>query len=71
MIITVCVLNESADQIQPAPELVTGAGNAYIAGFAKLGERLLVLLNIDELLEPDKLEAVHQAALQGELVTGE
>jgi len=64
------VIRVSAEQIQPAPELVTGAGSAYIAGFAKLGERLSVLLNIDELLEPDKLELVHQAALREEIVSG-
>jgi len=65
------VIRISADNIQPAPELVTGEGKAYIAGFAKLNERLLVLLDIDELLEPDKLDLVHQTALQGGSVTHE
>ena len=58
------VMRIPANSIQPAPELVTGEGNAYIAGFAKLDERLLVLLDIDELLEPDKLDEVNQAALR-------
>jgi purine-binding chemotaxis protein CheW len=60
-----------ADNIQPAPELVTSEGNAYIAGFAKLDERLLVLLDIDELLKPEKLDQVNQAALRGGHLPGE
>lgn len=51
------------DDIQPAPETVSTNNNGYITGFAKLDERLLVILNIDELLHPDKLEQVQQAAI--------
>ncbi|GAF87046.1 unnamed protein product [marine sediment metagenome] len=59
------VMRIPADNIQPAPELVTGEGNAYVAGFARMDERLLVLLDIDELLEPEKLDEVNHAAPQG------
>ena len=49
------VLRIPADNIQPAPETVTADGAEYIAGFAKLDERLMIVLDIDLLLDPDKL----------------
>lgn len=52
------------EQIQPAPETVTSGGAHYIAGFARVNDRLMILLDIDELLDPQKLDQVSQAALQ-------
>jgi purine-binding chemotaxis protein CheW len=49
------VIRIPAESIQPAPESVTANGASYISGFAKLDDRLVVLLNIDELLSPQKL----------------
>lgn len=46
--------------IQPAPETVRADGADYIAGFAKLEDRLLIVLDIDKLLDPAKLEQVRQ-----------
>lgn len=51
------------ENIQPAPETVTANGAHYIAGFARQNGRLLILLDIDELLDPAKLEHVSRAAL--------
>jgi purine-binding chemotaxis protein CheW len=42
--------------IQPAPETVTADGADYISGFAKLEDGLVIILDIDELLNPDKLD---------------
>lgn len=56
------VIRISSESVRPAPEIVTNEGAAYIAGFAKLDDRLLVLLDIDELLDPKKLEHVSQIA---------
>ncbi len=56
------VMRVSPEQIQPAPEIAKSAESAYISGFAKLDNRLIILLEIDELLHPDKLEQVHRAA---------
>jgi purine-binding chemotaxis protein CheW len=53
------------EDIQPAPETVTSGGAHYIAGFARHNGRLMILLDIDELLDPGKLDQVSQAA--GEL----
>lgn len=51
------------ESIQPAPDLITSGQSGYITGFAKLDDRILVILNINELLEPDKLDQVRQAAI--------
>ncbi|MGY8771388.1 MAG: chemotaxis protein CheW [Pirellulales bacterium] len=49
--------------IQPAPEVVKGNGNAYIVGYAKLNERLIVLLDINQLLNSEKFDQVNQSTL--------
>ena len=57
------VIRIPADTIQPAPDMIAADDSGYITGFAKLENRLLVILNIDELLDPEKLEQVRQAAI--------
>lgn len=59
------VIRIAPEQIQPAPEIVRTEGASYIAGFAKLESRLVVLLEIDELLDPAKMEQVRQIAGRG------
>ena len=58
------VMRIPEENIQPAPETVTGSGANYIAGFAKMNGRLLIVLEIDELLDPRKLDQVSATALQ-------
>lgn len=58
------VMRIPEENIQPAPETVTAGGASYISGFARMHERLMILLEIDELLDPAKLEQVKQAAAQ-------
>jgi purine-binding chemotaxis protein CheW len=55
------VIRISADNIQPAPETVTADGAHYISGFAKLDGRLVILLDIDQLLDPSQLERIKHA----------
>jgi purine-binding chemotaxis protein CheW len=50
------VLRIPPESIQAAPETVTSDGAHYISGFAKLEGRLLILLDINELLDPEKLD---------------
>jgi purine-binding chemotaxis protein CheW len=40
----------AADVIQPPPEAIAGLSGAYLKGIAKIGERLVVLLGLDEVL---------------------
>jgi chemotaxis signal transduction protein len=39
-----------SDAIQPPPEAIAGLSGAYVEGIARLGERLVVLLDLDEVL---------------------
>ncbi len=50
------VIRIPEESIQLAPQTVTTDGANYISGFAKLDDRLMVLLDIDELLNPERLE---------------
>jgi purine-binding chemotaxis protein CheW len=52
------------ESIRPAPETITANGAHYVAGFARLNGRLMIVLDINELLEPDKLDHINAAALQ-------
>jgi purine-binding chemotaxis protein CheW len=58
------VIRIPQESIQPPPEVIVGRETAYISGFAKLDDRLLVVLNIDELLHPEKLDEVQRLASQ-------
>ncbi len=59
------VIRITPEQIQPAPEIVKSEGASYIAGFAKVDDRLIVVLEIEELLDPAKMEQVRQIASRG------
>jgi purine-binding chemotaxis protein CheW len=59
------VIRIPAETIQPAPGTVTADGADYISGFAKLGDRLVILLDIDELLNPERLDRNRWSDSQG------
>ena len=52
------VVRIAKDMVQPAPETVTEGGASYISGFARIQDELVVLLEVNELLDPQKLEHV-------------
>lgn len=56
------VIRIAEENIQAAPETVTANGANYIAGFARHNGQLVILLDIDELLDPKKLDQVSLAA---------
>ena len=56
------VIRIPADSIGPAPETITADGAHYISGFARLEERLVILLDINQLLDPAQLDRVWQAS---------
>lgn len=64
------VMRIPEENIQPAPETVTANGANYIAGFARMNGRLMILLEIDELLDPRKLDLVSQASVANEAILG-
>ena len=48
------VLRVTADMVEPPSSLVTTADSAYLRGVAKLGERLVLLLDLSRLLSDDE-----------------
>ena len=50
------VMRIAAEDVQPPPETVTAGGAHYISSFAKVAGALVVLLDIDELLNPEGLK---------------
>jgi purine-binding chemotaxis protein CheW len=56
------VVRIGQDAIHTAPDTVTGHGASYISGFARVQEQLIVLLEVEELLDPQKLEQVSKIA---------
>lgn len=61
------VLRVAADAIEPAPDMVAGTTCRSIEGFARVGDEILILLDVDRLLDPEHLEDVHHAKLAGGL----
>lgn len=59
------VIRITPDQILPAPDIVRSGDAAYVSGFVKLEVRLIVLLEINELLDPAKMEQVREVAGRG------
>ncbi len=51
--------------IEPTPQMTTSIDSSYVDGVAKLGDDLLILLNLDNLLSPEalsKLSGMNKAA---------
>ncbi|MDR7072162.1 chemotaxis protein CheW [Fictibacillus barbaricus] len=53
------VIDLSADSIEAPPEVVGGVDAEYIKSVAKVNKRLLVLLDLNKVLNPDKLEEIN------------
>jgi purine-binding chemotaxis protein CheW len=58
------VMRIQEENIQPAPDAITSGGANYIGGLANLEDRMIVILEIDELLNPDELERFSPSAIQ-------
>jgi len=55
------VLRVARDQIAPPPPTVAGLGQEYLTGLVKLEERLLILLDIDQILGEEEAAALAAA----------
>jgi purine-binding chemotaxis protein CheW len=56
------VLNINADQIEPAPSFGTVVDTNFILGMGKVGQKVIMLLDIDKVLSGGELAAVAQVA---------
>lgn len=54
------VIDVPANSVEPAPEVVGGIKASYLDGVAKLDSRLLVLLNLEKVLNPEEIIQLEQ-----------
>ncbi len=59
------VLRIAQEQISPPPPTVAGLEQNYLVGLAKLDERLLILLDIEQIILDDDQPELEQAAAIG------
>jgi len=57
------VLRIANNQIQQAPETITAEGADYINGFAKVDDQLVILIDVDQLLDIDRLRHIKSVSL--------
>lgn len=56
------VLTLTPEQIRPAPELSSGLDTRYLTGLGTLGERMLILVDIEKLMTSSEMALVDDAA---------
>lgn len=52
------VIDIPVNEIEPPPEVVGGIEADYLRGVAKLENRLLILLNLDKVLNPEEMRQI-------------
>jgi len=57
------VLRIPVSAIEPAPTITKGVDAYFLAGVAKVGERLIVLLNLERTLSPEEEKELSEAEL--------
>ncbi|MGM7701193.1 chemotaxis protein CheW [Pseudalkalibacillus sp. Hm43] len=60
------VIDVPANAVEQAPKVVGGIDAEYLDGVAKLEKRLLILLNLDKVLNPEEIIALRQFKEKGE-----
>ncbi len=56
------VMTLKPEQIKPAPEIGTAFDTDYLIGLGTLGERMLILVDIDKLMSSDDMGLIEQMA---------
>jgi len=56
------VLSLGHEQIRPAPDFSVTLATEYLLGLGSLGERMLILVDIEKLLNSDEMELVERLA---------
>ncbi|NUR22118.1 chemotaxis protein CheW [Frateuria sp.] len=55
------VLDVEADQIRPVPDMGTTVDTEYLKGLTAVGERMVLLLDVDKLLQPQDAQMLEAA----------
>lgn len=58
------VLTLTAGQIRPAPEFAVTLSTEYLTGLGSIGDRMIILVNIEKLLNSEEMALVDGAAAQ-------
>ncbi|MHA7847420.1 chemotaxis protein CheW [Serratia sp. D1N4] len=56
------VLSLTTDQIRPAPEFAVTLATEYLTGLGSLGERMLILVDIEKLLSSEEMSLMDNVA---------
>ncbi|EMZ5812746.1 chemotaxis protein CheW [Klebsiella aerogenes] len=56
------VLSLTAEQIRPAPEFAVTLATEYLTGLGALGERMLILVDIEKLLSSEEMALIDNVA---------
>ena len=56
------VLSLTAEQIRPAPEFAVTLATEYLTGLGSIGERMLILVDIEKLLSSEEMSLVDNVA---------
>ena len=56
------VLSLTTEQIRPAPEFAVTLATEYLTGLGSLGERMLILVDIEKLLSSEEMSLVDSVA---------
>ncbi|MFQ5840724.1 MAG: chemotaxis protein CheW [Candidatus Methylomirabilales bacterium] len=55
------VLRLPTEAIEPPPEMISGVGIEYLRGVGKLDDRLLILLDLSRVMDPDEIRRHHKS----------
>ena len=58
------VLSLTAEQIRPAPEFAVTLATEYLTGLGALGDRMLILVNIEKLLNSEEMALLDSATAE-------
>jgi purine-binding chemotaxis protein CheW len=56
-----------ADAVQPPPESITGLSGRYLEGIAKIGERIILIFNVTEILKFDEIQDLIKETVNNEI----
>jgi len=59
------VLNIPIENVEDAPEMVAGVGTEYIQGVGKLGERLIIMLDLTMVISTEEKQALETSSVDG------
>jgi purine-binding chemotaxis protein CheW len=57
------VVDIPSDQIEPVPDLETAVDDSFVRGVGKLGQHVVLLLDIDQVLTASEFDAIERAAV--------